>query len=93
MIKPKKNMLGVAVPYPDFFGHTGTCTGIRTLTKVLESIRSDRQNDKSYSCFLMPNFFFQFSVITFFLSCIQRAYETLKQNLVKFKHSSHELRS
>ena len=24
---------------------------------------------------------------------IQRAYETLKQNLVKFKHSSHELRS
>ena len=29
----------------------------------------------------------------FFFYCLQRAYETLKQNLVKFKHSSHELRS
>ena len=28
-----------------------------------------------------------------FLYCRQRAYEMLKQNPVKFKHSSHELRS
>ena len=41
-------MLEVAVPYPDFFGHTGTCTGTRTLTIVLESTPSGRQTDKSY---------------------------------------------
>ena len=29
----------------------------------------------------------------FFFFRIQREYETLKQNLVEFKHSSHELRS
>ena len=37
-------------------------------------------------------FFFTFLSL-FFFYCIRRAYETLKQNLVKFKHSSHELRS
>ena len=31
-----------------FFGHSGTCTGTRTLTKVLERALSDRQTDKSY---------------------------------------------
>ena len=31
----------------EFFGHTGTCTGTRTLTKVLESAPSDRKTDKS----------------------------------------------
>ena len=36
------------VPYPEFFGHTGTCTGTGTLTKVLESAPSDRHTDKSY---------------------------------------------
>ena len=46
--KKKKKMLGVAVPYPQFFGHTGTCTGTETLTKVLESTQSVRQTDKSY---------------------------------------------
>ena len=36
-------MLGVAVPYPEFFGgHNGTCTQTRTLTEVLESTLSDR---------------------------------------------------
>ena len=30
------------MPYPEFFGHTGTCTETRTLTKVLENALSDR---------------------------------------------------
>ena len=38
------------------------------------------------------NFLFTFLSL-FFFYCLQRAYETLKQYLVKFKHSSHELRS
>ena len=42
-------MLRVAVPYPDFFGHTGARTETGTLTKVLESTPSDRQTNKSYS--------------------------------------------
>ena len=37
-------------------------------------------------------FFFTFLSL-FFFYCIRRAYETLKQNIVKFKYSSHELRS
>ena len=32
-----------------FLGHTSTCTGTGTLTKVLESAPSDRQTNKSYS--------------------------------------------
>ena len=36
------------VPYLEFFGHTGECTGTGTLTKVLESTPSDRQTDKKY---------------------------------------------
>ena len=38
-------------------------------------------------------FFFLLFCRRLFFYCLQRAYETLKQNLVKFKHSSHELRS
>ena len=38
----------ITVLYPEFFGHTGTCTGTGTLTKVLESTLPDRQTDKSY---------------------------------------------
>ena len=39
-------------------------------------------------------FFFFFTFLPlFFFYCIRRAYETLKLNLVKFKYSSHELRS
>ena len=30
-----------------FFGHTSSCTGTRTLTKILKSDLSERQNDKS----------------------------------------------
>ena len=39
----------------------GTCTGTRTLTKVLESAPSDRQTERPtitmvlFTCFLMPN--------------------------------------
>ena len=38
-------------------------------------------------------FFFSNFLTLFFFCCLQRAYETLKQNLVRSKHSSHELRS
>ena len=38
----------IPVLYPEFFGHTGRCTGTGTLTKVLGSAPSDRQTDKSY---------------------------------------------
>ena len=52
-----------------FFGHTGTCTGTGTLTKVFESAPSDRQTDRQigrqtdrpttvmalFNCFSMPN--------------------------------------
>ena len=34
------------VPYPEFFGHNGTCTGTGTSTKVLGSAPSDRQTDR-----------------------------------------------
>ena len=37
-------------------------------------------------------FFFTFLSL-FFFYCIRRAFETLKQNPVKFKYSSHELKS
>ena len=37
--------------------------------------------------------FFSLFCHCFFSYCLQRAYETLKQHLVKFKHSSHVLRS
>ena len=45
-LKQIKNMLGVAVPYPEFSGYTGTGTRTRTSTKVLEGAPSDRQTDR-----------------------------------------------
>ena len=45
----QNNILEVAVPYPEtFLGILGSCTGTRTLTKVLESATSDKQTEKSY---------------------------------------------
>ena len=38
----------IPVLYPEFFGHTGTCTGTGILAKVLENAPSDRQTDKKY---------------------------------------------
>ena len=47
-MKQKKIYAGGSIGIPSFFGHFGhtrSITGIRTLTKVLESALSDSQTD------------------------------------------------
>ena len=58
---------------------SGHSTGCNMLQKIGQVGRQD--------------FFFFTFLLLFLFYCIQRACEVLKQNLVKFKHSSNELKS
>ena len=97
MFKPKKKYVGGSSAVPTVF--LGILVHIPGLGNQQKYWRAHFQTDKPtkvmalFSCFLKPNYFFNFLSLLFFLLCLKRTYETLKQNLHKFKHSSHELRS
>ena len=55
MIKQKKIFPGKQCRTQSFLGHTVTRNRTRTLTKVLESVSSDRQLDKRYRSILILN--------------------------------------
>ena len=55
MIKQKKIFPGKQCRTQSFLGHTVTRSRTRTLTKVLESVSSDRQLDKRYRSILILN--------------------------------------
>ena len=89
-------MLGVAVPHPEFFWAYWYMYRDWDFNKSIGEHIFRQTNPQQLWLYLVafePKLFFQFFVITFFFYCLKRAYETLKQNLDKFKHSSHELRS
>ena len=90
-------MLGIAVPYPEFLWAYWYMYRDWEFNKSIgEHIfrQTNRQKLWLYlGAFWSQTIFSTFCHYFFFLLCLKRAYETLKQNLHKFKYSSHELRS